>query len=137
MSQENVEIVRRALAAAPADPEALFSVMDEHVVWDYVGAFPEVVTYHGPGAVREFFREWSEAFDDFGFEAEEILDGGHDSVLVLLHQWGRGKETGASVENRTWQVFRLRGGKVVHCHGYDSKAEAVKAARRSEQDAQP
>jgi ketosteroid isomerase-like protein len=134
MSQENVEIVRRALAAARADPEALFSILDEQVDWDYVGAFPEVVTYHGPEAVRGFFVEWSGAFDDFGFEAEEILDAG-DFVLVLLHQWGRGKETGARVENRTWQVFRMHGGKVVHCHGYDTKAEALKAARRAGRDA--
>lgn|SRR5262245_2382267 len=128
MSQENVEIVTRALAAAPADPAALFSILDEQVEWDYVGAFPESVTYHGPGEVREFFGQWSAAFDDFGFEAEEVLDAG-DSVLVLLHQWGRGKDTGAEVESRTWQVFTLRGGKVVHCRGYDTKADALEAAR--------
>jgi ketosteroid isomerase-like protein len=131
MSQENVEIMRRALAAAPADPEALFSIMDEQVEWDYVGAFPETATYHGPEAVREFFREWSGAFDDFGFEAEALLDGG-DSVLVLLHQWGHGKETGARVESRIWQVFTLRGGKVVHCRGYETKADALEAAGLSE-----
>ena len=127
MSRENVEIVRRALAAAPADPEALFSILDEQIEWDYVGAFPEVVTYHGPDGVRGFFREWSGAFDDFGFEAEEIL-AARDSVLVLLHQWGHGKETGARVESRTWQVFTFRGGKVVHCRGYHTKAEALEAA---------
>jgi ketosteroid isomerase-like protein len=131
LSQDNVEIVRQAMSAAPADPEALFSILDEQVEWDYVGAFPEVVTYRGPDAVRGFFREWSGAFDDFGFEAEEVLGAG-DSVLVLLHQWGHGKETGAGVENRTWQVFTLRGGKVVHCRGYETKAEALEAGGISE-----
>jgi ketosteroid isomerase-like protein len=130
MSQENVETMRRALEAAPADPEALFSILDDEVDWDYVGAFPEMVTYHGLEAVRGFFMEWSGAFDDFGFEAEELLDAG-DCVLALLHQWGRGKDTGARVESRTWQVFRMRGGKVVHCHGYDTKAEALEAAAAS------
>jgi ketosteroid isomerase-like protein len=129
MSQANVEMLRRALEAAAADPEALFSILDEQVEWDYVGAFPETVTYHGPEAVREFFREWSSAFDDFGFEAEEILDAG-DSVLVLLHQWGNGKETGARVENRVWQLFTMRDGKIVHCRGYDTKDEALEAAGR-------
>jgi ketosteroid isomerase-like protein len=130
MSQENVELVRRALAAAPADPEALFSILDEQVEWDYVGAFPEVVTYHGPGEVREFFREWSGAFDDFGFEAEEVFEAG-DSVLALLHQWGHGKDTGARVENRTWQMFTFRDGKIVHCRGYETKDEALRAAGQS------
>jgi len=127
---ENVEILRRALPEnAPANPEALFEMLDENVEWDYVGAFPEVVTYHGPDEVRKFLTEWSSAFEGFGFEAEEAIAAG-DSVVVLLHQWGTGKETGAEVESRTWQVFTFRDGKVVHCRGYESKAAALDAAAR-------
>jgi ketosteroid isomerase-like protein len=126
MSQGNVEMLRHALASAPADPEALFAILDENVEWDYVGAFPESATYHGPDGVREFFGQWAGAFDDFGVEAEEMIDA-NDSVVVLLRQWGRGRETGARVENRTWQVFTFRHGKVIHCGGYSTKAEAFKA----------
>lgn len=128
MSQENVEALRRALPeSAPANVEALFSILDESVEWDYVGAFPEVQTAHGPAEVREFLRGWSDAFDDFGLQAEEAIDAG-DSVAVLVRQWGRGKETGAEVESHTWQLFTFRDGKVVHCRGYDTKAEALEAA---------
>ena len=102
-------------------------MLDENVEWDYVGAFPEIVTYHGPDEVREFLAQWSGAFEDFGFQAEEARDAG-DSIVFCLHQWGRGKETGAEVESRTWQVMTFRRGKVVHCRGYDSKAEALEAA---------
>lgn len=126
MSQENIEALGNALASAPANPEGLFTILDEKVEWDYVGAFPEVVTYHGPDEVRAFFGEWAGAFDDFGFEAEEMIDAG-DSVLVCLRQWGRGRETGAEVHNRTWQVFDFRDGKVVHCRGYATKQEAQAA----------
>ena len=134
MSQEHVELLGQALSAAPADPGPLFAILDEEVEWDYVGAFPESKTYRGPDAVREFFLEWSGAFDDFDLEAEEMIDAG-DFVLALLHQWGHGKESGAQVENRTWQVFTFRGGKVIHCRGYGTKREALKAAGLSEQDA--
>ena len=128
MSQENVQILRQALPeSGPGSPEAMLAILDENVEWDYVGAFPEVVTYHGPEAVGEFLRQWAGAFDGFGFEAEEAIDAG-DSVVVRLHQWGRGKDTGAQVESRTWQVFTFRGGKVVHCRGYANKAEALEAA---------
>jgi ketosteroid isomerase-like protein len=128
MSHENLEILRRAFPdSAPADVEALFAILDENVEWDYVGAFPEVVTYHGPQEVRAFLGQWAGAFDDFGLEAEEAVDAG-DRVAVLVHQWGRGKETGAQVESRTWQVFTFRGGKVVQCRGYATKAEAFEAA---------
>jgi ketosteroid isomerase-like protein len=77
--------------------------------------------------VRAFFGQWAGAFDDFGFEAEEVVGAG-DSVAVLVHQWGRGKETGAQVENRAWQLFTMRDGKVVHCRGYETKGEALEAA---------
>jgi ketosteroid isomerase-like protein len=129
MSRENLEIVRRALPEnAPGNAEALLGILDENVEWDYVGAFPEgVTTYHGPAQVGEFLRQWAEGFDDFGFEAEETIDAG-DAVVIRLHQWGRGKGTGAQVESRTWQVMTLRDGKVVHCRGYETKAEAVEAA---------
>jgi ketosteroid isomerase-like protein len=129
---ENVEILRRAMPeSGPANPEDLFSILDENVEWDYVGAFPEIETARGPAEVREFLREWSEAFDDFSFQAEEMVDGG-DSVVVHVRQWGRGKETGANVENHAWQVFTLRNGKVVHCRGYDTKAQALEATGLSE-----
>jgi ketosteroid isomerase-like protein len=124
----NVQILREVLPeSGPANPEALLAILDENVEWDYVGAFPEVVTYHGPEAVRAFLGEWAAAFDGFGFEAEEVIDAG-DHVVVHLHQWGHGKETGAQVESRTWQVFTFRDGRIVHCRGYATKPEAFEAA---------
>ena len=60
-----------------------------------------------------------------------MVDAG-DSVVVRVRQSGRGKETGAQVENHAWQLFTLRNGKVVHCRGYDTKAQALEAAGLSE-----
>jgi ketosteroid isomerase-like protein len=129
MAQTNIEILRQALPeSAPGDVAALLGILDENVEWDYVGAFPEgLTTYHGPGEVQQFLVEWAGAFDDFGFEAEEAIDAG-DAVVIRLHQWGRGKDTGAQVDSRTWQVFTFRDGKVVHCRGYATRDEALEAA---------
>jgi ketosteroid isomerase-like protein len=128
MSADNVAILRRAMPeSGPADLDSLVELLADDVEWDYVGAFPEVVTYRGPEQVREFLSNWTDAFDDFGVAAEEAVDAG-DSVVICLHQWGRGKDTGAQVESRTWQVMRFRDGKIVHCHGYETKAEALDAA---------
>jgi ketosteroid isomerase-like protein len=128
MSQQNVEKVRTAIASAPA---GLLAILHDEVEWDYVGAFPEAATYHGPEQVAEFLRGWVGGFDDFGLEADELIDAG-DSVLVLLHQWGRGRDTGAQVESRTWQVLTFHDEKVIHCRGYATKAEALEAAGLSE-----
>ena len=93
-----------------------------------MGAFPEAVTYHGPAEVGQFLGGWASGFDEFGFEADETIDA-NDCVVVCLHQWGRGKETGVRVESRTWQVFTFQDGKVIRCRGYATKAEPVEAAR--------
>jgi ketosteroid isomerase-like protein len=131
MAMSEGDARRLSEAMASANPEALFALLAEDVEWDYVGAFPESATYHGPDAVRGFFGQWSGAFDNFGFAAEDVIDAG-DFVVVHLRQWGRGKETGAQVENRSWQVFTFRDGKIVHCRGYPTKAEAFEAAGRDE-----
>jgi ketosteroid isomerase-like protein len=102
-------------------------MLDPQVEWDYVGAFPEAVTYHGPGEVRAFIEQWSASFDDFGLEVEDAHEVG-DSVVFCLHQWGRGKDTGAPVESRTWQVMTFRDGRVVHCRGYETRDAAEEAA---------
>ena len=128
MSQENVDTLERALASS--DPSALLAILDESVEWDYVGAFPEAATYHGPAEVGEFLGGWAAGFDEFGFEADETIDAG-DCVAVALHQWGRGKETGARVESRTWQVFTFRDGKVTRCRGYPTKPDALEAVGSS------
>ncbi len=128
MSQENVEKMRTALASGPA---GVLAILHDDVEWDYVGAFPETVTYRGPEQVAEFLRGWAGGFEDFGFGADRIIDAG-ESVLVLLHQWGRGKDTGAQVESRSWQAFAFSDDKIVHCHGYATEAEALEAVGLSE-----
>jgi len=128
MAQENVEIVTRAFEVAQEDPEAFFSIFDQNVEWDMSGAgLPDAKTSYGPEGVREFFRHWIGPFDDWAYEAEEVIDAG-ESVIVLLHQWGRGKGSGVVVESRFWQVWTLRGGKVVHFESFPDKGRALEAA---------
>ena len=132
MSEENLHRLRLALPeSAPANMNALLELLDDDVEWDYVGAFPEVVTYHGPGEVGAFLRDWAGAFDDFSVEAGEAIDAG-ERVAVYVHQRGRGKGTGAQVDNRVWQVFTFRAAKVIHCHGYATRVEALAALGRRE-----
>ena len=90
MSQENVRVVRSFLDHAREDPAA-WDIFDEDVVWE-VGALaiPDVpATSRGADGVREFFRRWVGAFEDWAYEVEEVIDA-RDAVAVHLHQWGRG-----------------------------------------------
>ena len=133
MSRENVEIVLRYLANAARAPEKVWDVFDDDVEWDMADIgrpdFPE--TSRGPDAVREFFRQWIGSFENWGYEVEEVVDNA-DAVAVRIRQWGRGKESGVSVDGRFWQIWFLRDGKAVRVTHRQSKAEALEAVGLSE-----
>jgi ketosteroid isomerase-like protein len=132
MSEENVEVVRQMLDPAHEDPEALFRTLADDLAWDTGDlTLPGPSMRHGPDGVREFFRDWVGAFEAWGYEAEEIIDAG-DAAVVKIHQWGRGKGSGATVENRFWQVWTVREGKVIRATHHAEKAQALEAAGVSE-----
>jgi ketosteroid isomerase-like protein len=129
MSQENTEIVRRFLDRAHGEPDQVWDIFDEGVVWE-VGSLriPDLPpTCRGPDEVREFFRRWAGAFEDWHFEADEPVPLGRNGVLVRIEQWGRGKGSGATVNLRFWQAWEMRDGKAVRVAHHYEKADALDA----------
>src|SRR5205809_7888296 len=124
MSQENVEIARRAWAASarPGD-EAVFREYGAEV--DVCDGFC-VGEGRGLDGVREHFGEWVSTFDEWGAEVEEWIDAG-DDVIAVLRSRGRGKRSGIPVEERQSHVWTLRDGKLWRLRIYASKGEALKA----------
>jgi ketosteroid isomerase-like protein len=130
MSQQNVEIVEQVLERARHDPDALFEALDDEVRWEVGGLdIPDVESAHwrGPAGVREFFRRWIGPFDAWDYEVVEVIDAG-DSVVAQIHQWGRGKGSGVTVESRFWQVWTIRDRKIVRGTHHTEKADALEAA---------
>ena len=77
--------------------------------------------------MREFFRRWVGAFEDWAYEVEEVIDA-RDAVAVQLHQWGRGKGSGATVDLHFWEVWIVRDGRVVRVTHWVDEADALEAA---------
>ena len=66
----------------------------------------------GKAAVGEWFGDWFRQFGlDYRFDIEETHDTG-DRVLVLVTHHGRGRHSGATVEQRSAHDYTLREGKV-------------------------
>jgi ketosteroid isomerase-like protein len=128
MSEENIEIIRKAFELVP--DESFFDVLDHEIEFDMSDSpVPEGArVYHGHDGVREFFRHWLGTWKDYRFEVEELIDAGDDRVLAVVHEWGRGKGSGAAVEGRHSELFTLSNGKIVHWKSYPDHAEALKAA---------
>jgi ketosteroid isomerase-like protein len=128
MSQENVEIVRRAFAAYSRDgPEALAEFWDPEIE---VGVPPELAqagTYRGRDAVLAWISEWSEAWEQIEYTPEEIV-GDREAVVVTLLYDGVGRGSGLRIDGRFWYLIRLRKGKIVYLRLYGDRSEALEAA---------
>jgi ketosteroid isomerase-like protein len=129
MSQENVEIVRRAfqyLASGRGGSEVLAS-FDPNVVMKPV----ETGATCGVNAIRDNFERWQSTFDEIEVTVEEIIDAG-DRVVHCAHWRGRGTGSGIKVDARYYEVYTLRDGKIIRVDEYTERAEALKAAGLSE-----
>ena len=126
MSEENVEIVRRAFAfkvQGRGDPAEAPADFDPDVVLTSV----EAGTSHGRDAVRANFERWTSAWAESEATAEEFIDAG-DRVVVSAHFRARGRGSGIEVEARFHEVYTLRDGKIVRVDEFNDRAEALEAA---------
>src|SRR5919106_3015431 len=130
MSRENVEVVREAFEAYLAgDMEETGRLLDPDVEFrGIVGGLEEGRVAHGlPQIVQEFEEEDLEAWEERRLEAEEFLDAG-DEVVVLLHEYRRGRGSGVELEIDTAVVVAVSGGRVVRIQGYVDRHAALEAA---------
>jgi ketosteroid isomerase-like protein len=125
MSQENVEIVRNFFG----DTSRFFDVLDEEVELDIRPMTPGYQgIIHGKVAVIEFWRDYSDTWDEFLLEPIEIREAGEDQVVVIHDQHGLGKESGASFELRSATIFTLRDGSLVKLEFFRTPEDALEAA---------
>jgi ketosteroid isomerase-like protein len=130
MSEENVEVVRKAIdyeyygVGDRAEAEAIF---DPQVVLNPIDEGPS----SGFVAMRSDMERWASAFNELTVTVEEIIDAG-DRVVVVTHHEGRGRESGVEVDTRFYEVYSLRDGKVSRVDEYIDRAEALEAAGLSE-----
>ena len=133
MSQENVEIVRRAYEAFNrGDLDAMVADIAPDAEYLPTGTIPGFAdAYRGREGYRRFLGWLWEEFDEPHIEVHEIIEAG-DQVLVSLTNRGRGKQSGANVSWHVWQVGTVRDGKVVQAQGFTSRDEALEAVGMSE-----
>ena len=126
MSQENVEIVRRAWefeAYGSADRAEALATFDPNVVYTPVEEGPS----YGLDALLDYIERWEAVWEELEMTAEEFIDGG-DRVVVSGYFRGRGRGSGVEVDTRFYEVYTLRDGKIVRMDEFTGRAEALEAA---------
>jgi uncharacterized protein len=128
MSQENVEIVRRAIEAYERDGlDGSLAYYDPEVEWTSTGAYIEPATYRGHEGVRRYLGMMEEEFDDLRIEPLELIDA-DEQVISSVRISGRGKASGAPVALTLISVGSLRDGLIYRMQNYPDKAAALEAA---------
>jgi uncharacterized protein len=127
MSEENLEVVRRAYGAMDTrDIETLIELWDPSVEWipdESIGEPP----VRGREHVIRYFEERAEMFGEIKTEIEEQWDAG-DEVLAFIHVTGSGVSSGAGFDVRVAHLWTLRDGVLVRGEGFEDRDEALEAA---------
>ena len=137
MSQENVEIVRRMYEFwSGGDWEGMVKLVDADVEQHgTVGGLEEGHISRGIDEIRQRFEaENIEVWEEHRIEPVRFIDAG-ERVVVIQHEYQRGKGSGVEIEIDTASVFNVRGGRIVRIQPYMNPAEALEAVGLSEQDA--
>ncbi len=147
MSQNNVEIARRIFEEASRHAHREGLVVDglnedsvsvvlaawhPNVEFHEDARFPEAGIYRGIDAVREYLRQFVDNFDEFVYEAEDIVGLDGNRVLIPLRVITRGKGSGAVVEIAAWWICTMRDGLVLKVEAFLDRAAALEAAGLSE-----
>jgi ketosteroid isomerase-like protein len=133
MSQENVEIVRRAIDAFNSGGiEAALDFFDSGLEWTTTGIFVEQGTYRGHAGALRYMGALATELENLHNEPLELIDAGDEHVVVPIRLTARGRQSRAPVDFTGTLVYSLRGGKIVRIRNYAERAEALEAPGLSE-----
>jgi ketosteroid isomerase-like protein len=110
-------------------------LLDPDIVWDMSRVqVPDGAAFTGPPGLLGFLDTWTESFASEHIDAEEVVDGG-EQVLVMVHHSGRGRISGIEVDQRFAMVWTVRNGRAVRMEMYLTREEALEAMGLGEGDA--
>jgi ketosteroid isomerase-like protein len=129
VSQENVELVRRGYEAfAQGDIEAALDMFQPDIrVEDHERSLETPTSYHGRDGFLTLFATVNEGFSDVRYTPEKLTDVG-DRVLVEVRRTGRGRASGAQVEERQFHVWDMVAGRAERFRVYLHRDQALEAA---------
>ena len=127
MSQENVRLVERAVAAINArDIESYRACCTEDVKLETPMAAVGGV-YEGIDGIRRFLMDVEEAAPDFRIELDGVEEVDSKRVIAFLRSSSTGRASGFRMAWPQTNVYDLIDGKISHIRIFLDRQEALKA----------
>jgi len=132
MSQENVQVVERAIAAInERDADGyLACCTDDIELHNQVSALTG--PYAGPDGVRRFFSDVEDAGPDFRIDVERVEPVGANRVLAFIRVHLSGRASGVPMEFDGGNVYDFADGSIRRVRVFSDREEALEAAGLSE-----
>jgi ketosteroid isomerase-like protein len=134
MSEENAEMVRGFYASFDQIAESgeahswALGYLDPDCEYQPV---EEAGAIRGHKALAEWAQRWLEPWTNYSVQVEEIIDGG-EIVVAGITVSGRGRTSGVEINQRFFNVFEMREGRIRRWREYLVRNEALEAAGLSE-----
>ena len=140
MSQENVQIVRRAYERwqdGGGTPDAIpVEIFAGNVEWD-LSAYPLMDAPsrgRGRGNLFNMFAQYFAGWTNYQPRAKEFIAAG-DDVIAVVHEKASIMDSDVALERDVSHVWTLHDGLVVKWRGFETRGQALEAVGLSAQDA--
>lgn len=128
MSAENVELVRRLVAAFNAREEDAFArITTDDFEWSTSVMAVEGEVFHGREGIATYFARMREAWDSFQAHIDSWRDLG-ERVLISGHIEARGRGSGAPVIRPLDILYDFRDGKISRMSSFLDHDAAMREA---------
>ncbi|MCW3058138.1 MAG: hypothetical protein JWO21_2107 [Solirubrobacterales bacterium] len=130
MSEENVRLVERAIAAINArDIDAYLACCTENVelLQPMVGS-----QYFGADGIRQFFTDIEDIGPDFRIEVQRVQAIGDSNAIAFLRISATGRASGIATGAESANVYDLTEGKIRRIRIFLDRGEALKAVGLAE-----
>ena len=136
MSQENLDLVVRAMQAASKRPEPDFETVNalyhpDHVLVSLVANTLGEGEAKGAAGYKAWLQQIGDAVSWEG-DLKGAVDVGPDKVLVATVTRFKGVSSGIEMEERTWCVVTVAEGQITRTDVYNDPIQALEAAGPSE-----
>jgi ketosteroid isomerase-like protein len=127
MSQENVEIVRRAYEEwNGGDIDALLSMVHSDVLFVQDRAIPGADTVEGREELRDWLTAFADAWDGFRLTPERMVPVG-DRVAVIARAAAKGKSSGIELDAPVGHLFTISKGAVARWESFNEPTAVLEA----------
>ncbi len=105
----------------------------EDSVFDVSAVFTDIAPIRGQESMLRYWNDLRETWDGLRLDPVEVLDVGDGRFVVDLRLWGKGRRSGAEVDQRFGMLYtvRLEDGKVVSAQLLPDVASAIAVAEAS------